>query len=118
MNYVLSQAPSGIPFQVSLAVPEIESIFLQDKSLIEKIAKRHFHELEWQLAQSKPKDFLETVLDKKQSLNDKISRWAEKFITMSWLMQQRGIKQSQGFQVTYILLHTYIYLCLPTYLEI
>ncbi|MDJ0503565.1 MAG: hypothetical protein PX483_22525, partial [Nostocales cyanobacterium LE14-WE4] len=34
INYVLNQASSGIPFQVSLAVPEIESIFLQDKSLI------------------------------------------------------------------------------------
>ena len=72
INYVLSQASSGIIFQVSLADPEIESVFLQDKSLIEKIAKRQFNDLEWQLAQSKPKEFLETVLDNKQSLNDKI----------------------------------------------
>ncbi|ADI64021.1 hypothetical protein Aazo_1932 ['Nostoc azollae' 0708] len=36
---------------------------------------------------------------------------------MSWRMQQRGIKQSQGFQVIYILLQTYVYLCLPTYLR-
>jgi hypothetical protein len=27
-------------------------------------------------------------------------------------MQQRGIKQSQGFQVIYILLHSYIYIYL------
>ena len=74
INYVLNQASSGIPFQVSLAVPEIESIFLQDKSLIEKIAKTKdpFNDLEWQFAQSKPKEFLEAILGKKQSLNDKI----------------------------------------------
>jgi hypothetical protein len=35
---------------------------------------------------------------------------------MSWRMQQRGIKQSQGFQVIYILLQTYVYLCVATYL--
>jgi hypothetical protein len=35
-------------------------------------------------------------------------------LTMSWRMQQGGIKQSQGFQVIYILLHSYVYLCLPT----
>ncbi len=34
---------------------------------------------------------------------------------MLWRMQQRGIKQSQGFQVIYIVLHSYVYLCLPTY---
>jgi hypothetical protein len=45
-----------------------------------------------------------------------VSRWAEKFITMSWRMQQRGIKQSQGFQVIYILLHSYVSLYLPTYI--
>jgi hypothetical protein len=44
-----------------------------------------------------------------------LSRWAEEFITMSWRMQQRGINQSQAFQVIYILLHSYVYLCLPTY---
>jgi hypothetical protein len=45
-----------------------------------------------------------------------VTRWAEKFITMSWRMQQRGIKQSQGFQVIYILLYSYLYWCLPTYI--
>jgi predicted transcriptional regulator len=44
-----------------------------------------------------------------------VSRWAEKFLTTSWRMQQRGIKQSEGFQGIYILLHSYLYLCLPTY---
>jgi hypothetical protein len=62
IKYLFNQVSSGIPSQVSLAVPQIEIVFLQDKSLIEKIAKRQFNDLEWQLAQSKPKEFLETVL--------------------------------------------------------
>ncbi|MEO3705901.1 hypothetical protein AAFM79_14660 [Trichormus azollae HNT15244] len=44
-----------------------------------------------------------------------LSRWAGKFITISSRIQQSGIKQSEGFQVIYILLHSYVSLCLPTY---
>ena len=72
VNYLLRRAAATTPFQVSLAIPEIEIIFLQNKSLIEKIAQREFNDLEWQLAQSKPKEFLETVLGKEQSINEKI----------------------------------------------
>ncbi|MFN5955971.1 MAG: hypothetical protein ACK6A9_05225 [Dolichospermum sp.] len=72
INYLLRRAAAKTPFQVSLAIPEIEIIFLQNKSLIEKIAQREFNDLEWQLAQSKPKEFLETVLGKEQSINEKI----------------------------------------------
>jgi hypothetical protein len=68
----LRRASAGIPFQASLAVPEIEIILIQDKSLIEKIAQRQFNDLEWKFAQSKPKEFLETVLGKEQSINEKI----------------------------------------------
>ncbi|MDB9308975.1 hypothetical protein PN471_10055 [Aphanizomenon sp. CS-733/32] len=72
INYLLRRASAGIPFQVSLAVPEIEIILIQDKSLIEKIAQRQFNDLEWKFAQSKPKEFLETVLGKEQSISEKI----------------------------------------------
>jgi hypothetical protein len=47
-----------------------------------------------------------------------LSRWAKKFITMSWQIQQSGIAQLQGFHVIYILLQSYVYLCLPTYINI
>lgn len=72
VNYLLRRAAAKTPFQVSLAIPEIEIIFLQNKPLIEKIAQRQFSDLEWQLAQSKPKEFLETVLGKQTSINEKI----------------------------------------------
>ncbi len=72
VNYLLRRAAAKTPFQVSLAIPEIEIIFLQNKPLIEKIAQREFNDLEWKFAQSKPKEFLETVLGKEQSMNEKI----------------------------------------------
>ncbi|MBE9051756.1 hypothetical protein IQ243_15255 [Nostocales cyanobacterium LEGE 11386] len=72
INYVLTQASSGIPFKLFLAIPQLEIVFLQDKTLIEKIAQRKFNDLEWQFAQSKPKDFLETVLGKEHSINERI----------------------------------------------
>lgn len=72
INYVLKQVSFGIPFQVFLGVPELEIVFLQNKSLIEKIAQRQFNNLEWQLSKSKPKDFLETVFDNNQQINARI----------------------------------------------
>ncbi|MBE9217523.1 hypothetical protein [Dolichospermum flos-aquae] len=72
INYLLRRAAAKTPFQVSLAIPEIEIIFLQNKSLIEKIAQRQFNDLEWKFAQSKPKEFLETVLGTEKSINEKI----------------------------------------------
>ncbi|HLP90923.1 MAG TPA: hypothetical protein VK184_20355 [Nostocaceae cyanobacterium] len=47
IKYLFNQVSSGITSQVSLAVPQIEIVFLQDRSLIEKIAKRNFSNLEW-----------------------------------------------------------------------
>ncbi|MHC5822248.1 MAG: hypothetical protein ACYT04_42005 [Nostoc sp.] len=72
INYVLKQVSFGTPFQVFLGVPELEIVFLQNKSLIEKIAQRQFNDLEWQLSQSKPKYFLETVFGNNQQINDRI----------------------------------------------
>jgi hypothetical protein len=69
INYTLNQASPGIPYQIFFAVPEIEIVFLQDKSLIEKIAQRQFNDLEWQLAQSKPREFLEILFGKGEQIN-------------------------------------------------
>jgi hypothetical protein len=72
VNYLLHRASPGIPYQVILAVPEIEVIFLEDKSLIEKIAKRSFNNLEWQFAKSQPKRFLVEVFGKEAQVIEKI----------------------------------------------
>jgi len=62
LNYSLNQVSPGIPFKVFLAIPEIEIVFLQDKSLLENLAHRNFTDLEWKLAQFQPKEFLSHVL--------------------------------------------------------
>ncbi|MCC5620221.1 hypothetical protein [Nostoc sp. CHAB 5715] len=72
LNYLLRQASPGIPFKVLLAVPEIEIVLVQNRPLIEKLAERSFTDLEWQLAQSKPKMFLEAVLGKDMPVIQKI----------------------------------------------
>lgn len=70
INYSFRRASGNIPFLVSLAVPEIEIIFLENKPLIEKIAQRQFNDLEWKLSQSQPKEFLKTVLGQEKSINE------------------------------------------------
>ncbi|OUL36771.1 hypothetical protein BV372_05670 [Nostoc sp. T09] len=72
INYVLNQASSGIPYQIFLAIPQLEIVFLHDKSLIEKIAQRQFNDLEWQLAKSSPKEFLKTVFGNDEQISARI----------------------------------------------
>lgn len=60
---LLHQSSPGIPFQVLIAVPELEAIFFQDKHLIEKLVKRSLNNVEWQLAKIHPKEFLIKSLD-------------------------------------------------------
>ncbi|MDZ8050593.1 MAG: hypothetical protein RMX68_021635 [Aulosira sp. ZfuVER01] len=72
INYVLNQASSGIPYQLFLAIPELETVFLQDKLFIEQLAKCQFNDLEWQLAQRNPKNFLETVFGNNKQINSRI----------------------------------------------
>lgn len=72
VNYLLHRASPGIPYKVILAVPEIEVIFLEDKSLIEKIANRSFNDLEWKFAKSQPKRFLLEVFGKDTPVFEKI----------------------------------------------
>lgn len=72
VKYLLTQAFRGTPFLVDLAVPEIEVILLEDKSLIEKIANRTFDEQKWQSAKSQPKKFLAEVFGKDTSVIERI----------------------------------------------
>lgn len=60
---LLRQSSPGIPFQVFIAVPELEAIFFQDKHLIERLIKHSLSNVEWQLAKSHPKGFLIKYLD-------------------------------------------------------
>lgn len=61
LDGLLYHSSPGIPFSVFLAVPELEAIFLQDRSLIETIINRELSYIEWQFAKSNPKDFLKSL---------------------------------------------------------
>lgn len=61
---LLRQSSPGIPFEVFIAVPELSAVFLENRSLIEKISERSLTDVEWQFAKSRPKEFLESVLGK------------------------------------------------------
>ncbi len=54
----LHQASAGIQFEIFLAVPEIEIVFFQEPTLLEKLAHQNFSNIEWEMAKSHPKEFL------------------------------------------------------------
>lgn len=72
LRAILYRVSPGIPFEVFLAVPEMEIIFLQDRCFIEKIARRKFSDAEWQEAALHPKKFLSDVLEEKHQVSAKI----------------------------------------------
>jgi hypothetical protein len=57
LNYLLRQASAGTTFKVILAIPEIESIFTHDRSLLSKIVGKPVEEMEWEYAKSQPKKY-------------------------------------------------------------
>jgi len=63
LNYMIRKGPPDIPFEVFMAVPEIEIVFLEDRTFIEKLAYRNFTDLEWKLAKFQPKEFLSLVIE-------------------------------------------------------
>jgi hypothetical protein len=61
LDFLLRQAASGIPYQILLAVPEIEAVFFQDRGVLESLLSRQFTDLEWHLAQQQPRVLLDTL---------------------------------------------------------
>lgn len=57
-----SAGPEAPPFSAFLAVPEIEAILLEDKSLVEHVASQTFSDREWELGKYQPKQLLSYVL--------------------------------------------------------
>lgn len=58
LDYGSGAAPSG----VFPAVPEIEAILFEDKSLVERATGQAFSDREWELGKLQPKQLLSTVL--------------------------------------------------------
>jgi len=62
LRNLLADAAAGVPFDVAMAIPEMEVIFLQDKSILEKVAGREITSAEWLLFQSSQQALLDAVL--------------------------------------------------------
>ena len=54
LEYSLNRVPN-VPFKVLFAVPAIETIFFQDKPLLEQLINHQFTGLEWEFAKYHPK---------------------------------------------------------------
>ncbi len=64
--------PADIRFEIFPAVPEIETVFFQDRRFIERLANRSFTEMEWKFAKLHPKEALTYLLGNSVPLNKKI----------------------------------------------
>ncbi|MEM7795327.1 MAG: hypothetical protein AAF579_12875 [Cyanobacteria bacterium P01_C01_bin.118] len=58
LDFLTRSAAVGTPYKILQAVPTIEAVFLQDRSLFEHLIGRQFTDLEWQLGQKDPKELL------------------------------------------------------------
>jgi hypothetical protein len=61
LGYLLRQSAAGVPFKLAIAVPEVESVFFQDRQFVEELTQQKFTDLEWQLIQRHPKELLDTL---------------------------------------------------------
>jgi hypothetical protein len=58
----LDYGSGSAPFEVFPAVPEIEAVFFEDRTLVERATNREFSDLEWRLAKGQPKQLLRDAL--------------------------------------------------------
>lgn len=54
----LAQASSGVPFEIFLAVPEMEVLFFERPAFIESVSQHSYSQTEWDMAKFSPRDFL------------------------------------------------------------
>lgn len=55
-RWLLKQAAVNVPFEVFLAVPQIEAVFFQDQPFLEEVVNREFTDLEWRLMKLQPNE--------------------------------------------------------------
>jgi hypothetical protein len=62
LREMLGQASPNIPFEVFLAVPQIESLFFETLGLMQGFAHQHYSPIEWEFARLHPRRFLHNYL--------------------------------------------------------
>jgi hypothetical protein len=55
---LMKRAALDLPYLVIVMVPEFETLYLNDRATLERIANRKFSDFEWRAAQRDPKGFL------------------------------------------------------------
>ncbi|EKV00487.1 hypothetical protein Lepto7375DRAFT_2603 [Leptolyngbya sp. PCC 7375] len=58
LEFLSHTATVHTPYKILQAVPTIETVFLQDRTLVEECIGRPLSPLEWQLGQKQPRDLL------------------------------------------------------------
>lgn len=71
-RWSLNQAAAHVPFEVFLAVPEIEAVFFQDRPFLEGATNRKFSDLEWKLMKLQPRELFADNPSEKSQLFQKI----------------------------------------------
>lgn len=74
LGYLLRTYAGSVPFKLAIAVPELEVIFFQDRSLIETLIGKALTDLEWKFAQRHPQELLDTLAEDKTALLAEILR--------------------------------------------
>jgi hypothetical protein len=72
LRELLRQSAAGVRYEIFPAVPEIETVFFQDRHFIESLADKTFTDMEWQFAKRSPKEALIYLLGNSLPLNKKI----------------------------------------------
>jgi len=64
--------PADIRFEIFPAIPEIETVFFQDRRFIERLAKKSFTDMEWKFVRLQPQEALTYLLGNSIPLHKKI----------------------------------------------
>lgn len=81
-RWLLKQAAVQVPFEVLLAVPQIEAVFFQDRPFLEDATNRKFTDLEWKLMKLQPRElFADNPTEKSRQLQNILRRLNRDSIT-------------------------------------
>jgi len=95
LRYYMSYGAGAAPFEVLAAVPEIDAVLFQDRSLIERITGRKSSDLEWQMARRHPKEWLTAVMPDRAAVAHHLNGVGED--TLSVLRQHALVRQLMQF---------------------
>lgn len=95
LRFLLRQAGGNVPHEIFVAVPEIEIVFLQDRTLFERLVQRSLNDLEWRLAQLSPKETIRSLVRPSSDVMDLLAQLTERDIAV--LRQHELIKGISDF---------------------